>query len=128
MGKLFYDMGFLSTDEVIECSASDLIGQYIGETSPKTKAQLERGLGKVLFVDDASRLAEGQYATEAVRELDYRLRLPRYSGNMIVILAGSTVDMDYLMAVKPTLSSLFHDEIVFQNLKPEECLTLFERE
>jgi hypothetical protein len=73
-------------------------------------------------------LAEGQYVAEAVRELDYRLRLLRYSGNMIAILAGSTVDMDYLMTVKPTLSSLSHEEIIFQNLKPEECLTLLERE
>jgi len=128
MGKLFYDMGFLSTDEVVECSASDLMGQYVGETCPKTRAQLERGLGKVLFVDEAFRLVEGHYAAEAVRELEYRLKLPRYSGRMIVILAGSTLDMDYLMAVKPTLSSLFSEEIVFQKLKPEECLTILARE
>lgn len=61
-----YDMGFLATAEVVECSATDLIGQYIGHTGPKVKKQLDRGLGKVLFVDEAYRLAEGHFAKEAV--------------------------------------------------------------
>lgn len=128
MGKIYYDMGFLSTPDVIECSASDLIGQYVGQTSPKTKAQLENALGKVLFVDEAYRLADGQYAAEAVHEFIYLLGTPRYSGKMIVILAGYSVDMSRLMAVRPSLSSLFPDEIVFEKLKPAECLSLLDRE
>jgi len=128
MGSVYYDMGFLSTDEVIECSASDLIGQYVGQTGPKTKVQLEKALGKVLFIDEAYRLAEGQYSTEAVNELIYLLTTPRYEGKMIVILAGYTLDMNNLMTVRPGLSGLFPDEIVFQNIKPRECMILLDRE
>jgi DNA polymerase III delta prime subunit len=40
MGKVFYDMGFLSNATVFECSTSDLIGQYVGQTGPKTQRLL----------------------------------------------------------------------------------------
>ena len=56
MGKIYYDMGFLSTAEVVECSAKDLVGQYVGQTGPKAQALIESALGKVLFVDEAYRL------------------------------------------------------------------------
>jgi hypothetical protein len=130
MGKLYYDMGLLSTDEVVECTTSNLIGQYVGQTSPKTKNQLEQALGKVLFIDEAYRLAEpeAQYAAEAVNELISLLSTPKFEGKMIVILAGYTSDMNKLMTVRPGLSSLFPEEIVFQNIDPDDCLLLLERE
>lgn len=34
-GDIFYEMGFLSTSEVIDCSATNLIGEYVGQTGPK---------------------------------------------------------------------------------------------
>ncbi|OCL11175.1 P-loop containing nucleoside triphosphate hydrolase protein [Glonium stellatum] len=126
MGKLFYDIGFLPTDEVVECSAADFIGQHVGHTFPKTDAQFKHGLGKVLFVDEAYRLMEGGYAAEAIEELISLIR--RYSDQMILILAGDTLKMDKLMSAWPDLSSLFLEEIIFPNLKPMDCLVLLERE
>ncbi|KAF8540293.1 P-loop containing nucleoside triphosphate hydrolase protein, partial [Trichophaea hybrida] len=130
MGKLYYDMGLLSTDEVVECTSANLIGQYVGQTSPKTRNQLEQALGKVLFIDEAYRLAEpdAQFASEAVNELISLLSSPKFEGKMIVILAGYTLDMNKLMVVRPGLSGLFPEEIVFKNLEPDDCLTLLERE
>lgn len=128
MGRVYYEMGLLSTHEVIECSASDLIGQYMGHTGPKTKEQLDRALGKVLFVDEADHLAEGSYALEAVNELVYLLKTPRYDGKMVVILAGYTQEMEKLMTVRTALSSIFPDEIIFHNLTPSDCVTLLDRE
>jgi len=127
MGKVFYEMGFLSTEEVVECSATDLIGQYVGHTGPKTKSQLEKGLGKVLFIDHAYRLAEGQFAAEAVDELVQLLSTPRYMGRMVVILAG-TSEIDSLMAARPSIAGYFQDEIVFECLKADECMTILRRE
>lgn len=37
MGKVYYDMGFLASTEVIECSATDLIGEYVGHSSSSTR-------------------------------------------------------------------------------------------
>ena len=128
MGQVYYDMGFLSHPEVVECSASDLIGQYVGQTGPKTQKQLETALGKVLFVDEAYRLAEGHFATEAVNEMVDLLTKPKYRGKLIVILAGYDADMNKLLAVNTGLSSRFPEEIVFHNMAPEHCLRLLDQE
>ena len=126
MGQVFYDMGFLSAVEVIECSASDLIGQYVGQTGPKTRAQLNKALGKVLFVDEAYRLSEGNFATEAINELVDLLTKPTYRGKLIVILAGYAEQINDLIAVNPGLSSRFPEEINFENMSPQNCLQLLE--
>jgi AAA+ superfamily predicted ATPase len=57
MGQIYYDMSLLSTNEVVVASATDLVGQYLGQTGPKVQELLERGLGKVLFIDETYRLA-----------------------------------------------------------------------
>lgn len=81
-GQVYYDLGFLSQVEVVECSATDLIGQYVGETGPKTIKQLERGLGKVLFIDEAYRLGEGSFAQEAINELVDTVTKPQFAGKL----------------------------------------------
>ena len=125
MGQVFYDMGFLSTTDVEESSATDLIGSYLGHTGPKTIALLEKALGKVLFIDEAYRLAENsQFTKEAVNELVDSLTKPKFFGKLIVVLAGYEDNMNDLLAVNPGLSSRFSEEIVFTNLKPEDSWNL----
>lgn len=121
---MYYDLGFLSHVEVVECSASDLIGQYVGQTGPKTIKQLERGLGKVLFVDEAYRLGEGMFAQEAVNELVDTMTKPKFAGKMVIILAGYDDDMNNLLRVNEGLGSRFADEITFPSLNPKYCLQL----
>jgi hypothetical protein len=77
---VFYDMGLLSKPDVVECSAKDLIGEYVGQIAPKTMKQLELGLGKVIFIDEAYRLGEGQYAIEAANELVDIMAKPKFQG------------------------------------------------
>lgn len=124
MGKVYYDMGFLSSDEVVECSASDLVGEYVGQTGPKTKQVFERALGKVLFVDEAYRLAEGPFAKEAMDELVGILTQDAFIGKLIVILAGYDQEMNQLLAVNTGLSSRFPEEIYFENMAPAHCLKI----
>ncbi|KAM5494308.1 hypothetical protein MaudMau93_000324 [Microsporum audouinii] len=125
-GQIYYDLGFLSQVEVVECSSADLIGQYIGHTGPKTIKQLERGLGKVLFIDEAYRLGQGQFAQEAIDELVDNITKPKFAGKLIIILAGYDNDMNNLLRVNEGLSSRFADEIVFPSLSPKHCLQLLE--
>jgi AAA+ superfamily predicted ATPase len=131
MGKIFYAMGFLSKPEVVECSATDMIGEYIGQTGPKVISLLDRALGKVLFIDEAYRLADGNgsndYHGEAVGELVDCLTKKRYARKLIVVLAGYTEDMDRLMRVNQGLRSRFEADIVFPHLTPEHCLLLLDQ-
>ncbi|KAI9856280.1 MAG: hypothetical protein M1824_005494 [Vezdaea acicularis] len=125
MGKVYYDMGFLATAEVVECSATDLVGQYVGQTGPKTQNILEKALGKVLFIDEAYRLAEGHFATEAMDEIVDCLTKPKFAQKLVTILAGYDADINRLMSINPGLTSRFPETIIFKHLSPEDCLSLF---
>ncbi|KAK1907984.1 hypothetical protein P3342_013303 [Pyrenophora teres f. teres] len=124
MGKIFYDMGFLSQAKVEECSATDLIGQYVGQTGPKVQKLMEKAMGKVLFIDEAYRLAEGGFATEAIDELVDCLTKPKFAQKLVVILAGYDKDIDRLMSMNPGLTSRFPETVMFKHLEPETCLEL----
>ena len=127
MGAVYYDMGILSSKEVVECSASDLVGQYVGQTGPKTKSQFEKALGRVLFIDEAYRLGEGHFAKEAMDELVGILTHEKFRGKLIVILAGYDKEMNDLLQVNTGLSSRFPEEIVFRNIAPAKCLEILDR-
>ncbi|KAJ2983613.1 hypothetical protein NUW58_g6220 [Xylaria curta] len=128
VSQLYYDMGILGSSDYVECSASDLIGQYVGQTGPKTQAKLTEGLGRVLFIDEAYRFCDGQFGKEAINELVDCLTKPKYMGKIVVILAGYTHQIDELLRINPGLSSRFHEEVVFENLDPEKCLELLNRD
>lgn len=127
LGKIFYDMGFLTTAEVIDCSASDLVGQYVGHTGPRVRAMLDKALGRVLFIDEAYRLADGQFAKEAVDELVDCVTKPRYQRNIIIILAGYMADINRLLDANSGLSSRFTGVVDFEALKPDLCIALLVR-
>lgn len=67
LASVYYDMGLLTEPSVVECSASDLIGKYIGHSGPKTAKVLEKALGRVLFIDEAYRLADGRKCSMRMR-------------------------------------------------------------
>ncbi|KIJ57325.1 hypothetical protein M422DRAFT_73113 [Sphaerobolus stellatus SS14] len=127
MGQVFYDMGFLSSTEVIECSASDLVGEYVGHTGPKTKKLFEKALGRVLFIDEAYRLREGHFAQEAIDELVGILTQDRYRGKLLVILAGYDQEINDLLATNPGLSSRFPEELTFHSMNPLQCLQILRK-
>jgi hypothetical protein len=137
IGELFYEMGFLSTTEVIECSATQMIGEYLGQTGPKVTALLDRALGKVLFIDEAYRLADGashsgnnggnSYTREAIGELVDSMTKPRYARKMVIVMAGYPEDMDRLLRVNPGLRSRFPTEIHFPSMPPQTCLEYLEK-
>jgi len=128
IGQVFYDMGILGTAEVVECSSSDMVGQYVGQTGPKTKKLFEKALGKVLFIDEAYRLAEGHFAQEAIDELVGLLTHPSFKSKLIIVLAGYEQDMNRLLSVNTGLSSRFPDQVVFRDLDAERCIIVLKAE
>ncbi|KAJ4343628.1 hypothetical protein N0V95_006636 [Ascochyta clinopodiicola] len=128
MGKVYYDMGFLSAAKVVQCSATDLIGQYIGHTGPKVQKKMQSAMGKILFIDEAYRLAEGHFATEAMDEIVDCMTNPTYAKKLIIILAGYDKDIDRLMSMNPGLTSRFPETIFFKHMDPETCLELLTKD
>jgi SpoVK/Ycf46/Vps4 family AAA+-type ATPase len=48
-------LGYLSKGHVSNVTREDLVGQYVGHTA-KTKEQLQRAQGGILFIDEAHHL------------------------------------------------------------------------
>ena len=50
---IFVRLGILKNDSFIEIKRDDLVGKYLGQTAPKTRELLEKGMGGVIFLDEA---------------------------------------------------------------------------
>jgi SpoVK/Ycf46/Vps4 family AAA+-type ATPase len=124
IGKVFYDMGFLASAKVDECSASDFVGEYIGHTGPKVRRRVEKALGRVLLIDEAYRLGKGQFGKEALDELVDLTTKPEFKNKLIIILAGYAKDINSLMTRNPGMTSRFPEVIDFHPLDPGACVEL----
>lgn len=118
-------MGLLATNEVYDCSATDLIGEFKGHTGPKTQKIFQLALGKVLFIDEAYRLNDEDFGKEALIEMLNILTKEAYKNKLVVVLAGYNDDINKLLQVNPGLGSRFPEVIQFENLKPKQCVELF---
>ncbi|KAG1894709.1 P-loop containing nucleoside triphosphate hydrolase protein [Suillus fuscotomentosus] len=127
-GQVYYDMGFLASTELVECSASDLVGEYVGQTGPKTKKLFEKAVGKVLFVDEAYRLSQGHFAQEAIDEVVGLMTNEKFMGKMVIILAGYEKEMNQLLGANPGLSSRFSEDFILPNMSPTRCLELLDKD
>lgn len=127
MGEVFYNMGFLATKDVVNCSGTDLIGEFVGHTGPKMQRLFQKALGKVLFVDEAYHLSDNRFGQEAVAEMMNLLTQDKYRNKIIVILAGYDKDMNRLLSINPGFGSRFSEVLQFDHLAPEQCFRLLVR-
>ncbi|QCD92099.1 uncharacterized protein LOC114182134 [Vigna unguiculata] len=95
LGKLLHMVGILSTDKVTEVQRTDLVGEFVGHTGPKTRRKIMEAEGGILFVDEAYRLVPLQksddkdYGLEALEEIMSVMD----SGKIVVIFAGYSEPM-----------------------------------
>lgn len=86
---VFSKVGILATDRVKIATRAELIGQFIGQTAPRTRSILFESLEGVLFIDEAYQLTMGganDFGAEAITVIvDF---LYNYVGMNITIVAG----------------------------------------
>lgn len=98
-GEILKDDGLLSKGHFVKVDVSDLVGEYVGSTRPKTKAVCEKALGGVLFIDEAYGLMSDDnehgacYGKEAIEILIQYME----KKDFIVILAGYTEQINDLI-------------------------------
>jgi len=130
VAALYHGIGLLKTENVVEVTRGDLVGRYIGETAPKTRAVIERALDGVLFIDEAYGLyrptSQNDYGYEAIEEL---LRaLEDHRDRLVVILAGYEEPMQAMLKeANPGLASRFRTAIHFPDYSPDELVAIFRR-
>jgi len=128
LGKLLKDKGVLSKGRFFEYKGRDLVGRYIGETTPKTAGICRDAYGSVLFIDEAYTLFKGSdnerdYGPEALAELITHME--NHREDFMVIMAGYTDDMAKLMEGNRGLESRMPYEIMFENYTKEQLYEIF---
>src|SRR6187402_2161602 len=123
MGKLYKNMGLLSKGHVHQVDRVDLVGEYIGQTAPKTKDAIEKARGGVLFIDEAYSLARANDDTKDFGREVIEILVKEMSngqGDMAVIVAGYPKEMKYFLDSNPGLKSRFKIHYHFSDYLPQE--------
>lgn len=128
IGKIFAEMEILSKEKIfIEAASQDLIGEYVGQTAPKTKAMTDKAKGGVLFIDEAYSLSpkngKTSYSEECIATLLKEMEDKRDS--LCVILAGYTNEMEELLKVNPGFESRIQFKLEFPDYTTEELYEIF---
>ncbi len=123
MGKIFKALGLLKKGDVLEVSRTDLVGEYVGQTGPKTQAVIKRALDSILFIDEAYMLARDAWGKEAFETV--MKAMEDNKNRLVVITAGYAEDMKELRKVNAGVESRFPYKIIFEDYKTEELLTIF---
>ena len=55
------NLGYLTKGHITNVTREDLVGQYVGHTAPKTREQLQKSEGGILFIDVANLLYKADY-------------------------------------------------------------------
>ncbi|NKZ07342.1 AAA family ATPase [Actinomadura latina] len=127
LGRIYKRLGVLSSGHLVEASRAHLVGEYIGQTAPRTRRLVERALGGVLFIDEAYTLTQsplkGDYGHEAIAELVKLMEDHR--DDLVVVVAGYEQEMAEFLAANPGLDSRFPKQIHFPDYTDDELITVF---
>jgi probable Rubsico expression protein CbbX len=107
MADLLHRLGYLERGQLVHAMRDDLVGEYIGQTAPKTKRTLDRAMGGLLFIDEAYYLYRDSdskdYGQEAIEILVQMME--NHRDKLVVILAGYKDRMDDFFKSNPGMSS-----------------------
>ena len=125
---IFVRLGILKSDKFIEIKRDDLVGEYLGQTSHRTRDLLESAMGGVLFLDEAYSLGNEEkgdsYAKEAIDMINQYLSEKK--GKFMFIIAGYEEDLENcLFAYNKGLKRRFQSHFHIEGYSPEELTKIF---
>jgi SpoVK/Ycf46/Vps4 family AAA+-type ATPase len=127
MGKLYRKMGLLSSGHTVIADRVDLVGEYIGQTAPKTREVIDKARGGVLFIDEAYALArsndDGKDFGREVIEILVK-EMSNGPGDIAVIVAGYPEEMKRFLDSNTGLKSRFKHNYDFRDFMPQEMSTI----
>lgn len=127
IGEIYYGMGVLSSGHLVEVDRSKLVGQFLGDTEKNTLNAIKSAAGGVLFIDEAYNLFTNDpdrrdFGHRVIETLLTYLSMEQT--NMIVVLAGYTVEMEHLLQSNPGLKSRFSYLFHFNDYTPEQLMKI----
>ncbi len=122
LARIYKALGLLEKGHLVECSRKDLVAGYVGQTALKTQKMLEKAKGGVLFIDEAYALNSdtgGQdFGKEAIEVI--LKEMEDHRGDLAIIVAGYTQEMDDFLRMNPGLQSRFDKLFFFADFSSEE--------
>ena len=124
---ILYNLKYINQNKLVEVSAKDLIGQYVGQTAPKTMEVIEKALGGVLFIDEAYSLAvksgnSSSFNEECIATLIQAME--NYRDNLVVIFAGYSKEMDSFLKSNSGIVSRIGYTMEFKDYTVDELLQI----
>jgi SpoVK/Ycf46/Vps4 family AAA+-type ATPase len=123
LGKIYNKMGLLSKGHVVEVDRAALVGEYIGQTAPKTKKMIDSARGGILFIDEAYSLARADDDSKDFGKEVIEILLKEMSdgkGDIAIIGAGYPKQIKSFIESNPGLKSRFTQYFHFDDYMPEE--------
>lgn len=124
VAEMFHAMGLLKSGHLVEVDKGDLIAEYVGQTANKTEEVFKSALGGVLFIDEAYAITNdgSSYGQECIDTLVKLIE--DYRGELLVILAGYSKEMNEFMKANSGLESRFPLKIEFPDYSAEELFEI----
>lgn len=126
MALVLRNLGYLTKGHITNVTREDLVGQYVGHTAPKTKEQLRKAQGGILFIDEAHHLYKPEndrdYGSEAVELLLQVMENQR--DDLILIFAGQKEKLETFYNCNPGVSSRIGNHIHFADYNVSELIEI----
>ncbi|MCO6462477.1 MAG: AAA family ATPase [Saprospiraceae bacterium] len=126
LGKIYKAMGLLSKGHVIEATRADLVGEFIGQTAPRTKKVIENARGGILFLDEIYALSRDNNSNDFGQEC-VEIILKEMSdgpGDIAIIGAGYPDEVARFLNSNPGLKSRFAMHYHFDDYIPSELMLI----
>jgi probable Rubsico expression protein CbbX len=126
MADLLHRVGYLESGHVVPAMRDDLVGEYIGQTAPRTKRVLADAMGGVLFIDEAYSLYRDDDPRDYGQEcLDILLQvMENERGGLVVILAGYKDRMERFFESNPGMNSRVAHHLDFAPYQTDELYAI----
>lgn len=125
IGRLLLEAGLLQKGHVVEVERADLVGEYIGHTAQRTREQIRKAQGGILFVDEAYSLCRGGDKDFGKECIDCIVKgMEDAARDTVFILAGYPVEMDQFLRSNPGLRSRFPIHLDFPDYGVDDLLRI----
>ena len=128
IGKIILGLGVLKSDKFVCARRSELIGEYLGQTAPKTQQVINSAIGGVLFIDEAYSLGHSDkrdsFSKECIDCLNQNLTDKK--GQFLCIIAGYEKELETcFFAVNKGLQRRFPVQLNISGYSAEELYKIF---
>jgi probable Rubsico expression protein CbbX len=126
MAEMLHRLGYLEQGHLVHAMRNDLVGEFVGQTAPRTKRVLDRAMGGVLFIDEAYYLYRASDSRDYGQEvIDILLQVMENDRDkLVVILAGYKDRMDEFFEVNPGMNSRIAHHLDFAAYDMDELVDI----